>query len=96
MGRPMGVGNHANERPHKDKITISFDRFQLLRSIAYTVKQEYDHDHDRLHDLLKELDVIEARDWTGLIVSDDFGKGMDSVVDRRVVDNERCTFCSQT
>lgn len=66
MGRPKGACNIDVQRPYKDTITISFDRFQLLRSIAYDAKQVYSMPV-RLQALIKELDDIEARDWIGLL-----------------------------
>ncbi len=73
MGRPKGASNIDCSRPDKDKITISFDRFQLLRTIVCAAKtgKWANHlnqlDRDRLDSLLKELDRIEARDWIGLL-----------------------------
>ena len=49
----------AYARPDKDKITISFNRFQCLRSIACAVVKR---DRERLDVLTKELSAIEARE----------------------------------
>lgn len=56
-------------RPNKDTITISFDRFHILRSIAYIVKGGVTgiHDRDRLDKLLKKLKVLEAREVVGIL-----------------------------
>ena len=50
-------------RPHKDRITISFERFQCLRAIVDALKKE---DKILLSNLLNKLDYLERTELSEL------------------------------
>lgn len=52
-----------DRRTPDSKVTLSFTRFQCLRSIAYAAKKR---DHKRANELLKELASIEVREMIGI------------------------------
>ena len=59
MFKQCSTRNGDDNRQYKDKITISFQRFQCLRAIAISVRER---NHERLDNLIKYLGDIEARE----------------------------------
>ena len=62
----LGADSIRGVRPDKDIITISFTRFQLLRTIAHAAKA-VTAQTKRVSGLLKELDQLEIAELVGKI-----------------------------
>ena len=62
----FSADNGRNMRPDMDKITISFNRFRVLRSLAHAAQQQT-APSPRVIRLCKELDKLEIDELVGEI-----------------------------